>query len=108
MSDEKSGGGFNPPPLITIDPEAVQLVEAAIERLKERKATHDLCPRCDTLDWSVDPVAISVMPLRGVPTGLPSAYFPAQIMVVQIVCKNCGYTMFHNLNVLGLAVSPRR
>lgn len=108
MSNDKPGGGFNPPPLIKIDPEAVQLVDAALAELKRRNVTHDYCPRCDTFDWSVEPVAISVKPLRGVPTGLPSAYFPAEIMVIQIVCKNCGYTMFHNLNVLGLAQPTRR
>jgi hypothetical protein len=92
---------------IPLDPDAVKLVEAALEKLKERKVTHDYCPRCDTFDWNVDPVAISVIPLRGVPAALPSAYFPTHTMALQIVCKNCGYTMLHNLNVLGL-VQPRR
>jgi ribosomal protein L37E len=108
MSDNKVGGGFNPPPLAILDPEAVKLVDAAIEELKRRNATHDHCPRCDTLDWNVDPVAISVIPLRGMPAALPNSYFPAHIMAIQIVCKNCGYTMFHNLNILGLAQTPRR
>src|SRR5271170_1181428 len=67
MSHDKKGGGFNPPPLITVDPEAVELVTAAVRELEKRRATNDYCPRCNTLDWTVDPVAISVMPLRGVP-----------------------------------------
>jgi hypothetical protein len=108
MSDDKIGGGFNPPPLATIDPETVKLVEVALAELKKRGATHDYCPRCETFDWNVDPVAISVIPLRGIPAALPSAYFPAHVMAIQIVCKNCGYTMFHNLNVLSLAQPPRR
>jgi hypothetical protein len=108
MSNDKMGGGFNPPPLITVDPEAVKLVDAALAELKKRNANQDYCPRCETFDWSVEPISIGVKPLRGVPTGLPSAYFPAEIMLIQIVCKNCGYTMFHNLSVLGLVVSPRR
>ncbi len=91
-----------------LDPEAVQLVNEALEELKKRKVTHDYCPRCETFDWNVDPVAISVIPLRGIPAALPSAYFPGYVMAIQIVCKNCGYTMLHNLNVLGLTQPPRR
>jgi predicted nucleic-acid-binding Zn-ribbon protein len=108
MSSDTKGAGFNPLPLQILDPDTEKLVEAVIEELKKRNATHDYCPRCGTLDWNVDPVAISVIPLRGIPAALPHAYFPAHIMAVQIVCKNCGYTMFHNLNVLGLAQTPRR
>jgi hypothetical protein len=107
MSADKIGGGFNPA-LTTLDPEAVKLVNAALEELKKRKVTHDYCPRCETFDWNVDPVAISVIPLRGIPAALPSAYFPAHVMAIQIVCKNCGYTMLHNLSVLGLTQAPRR
>ncbi len=108
MSANKVGGGFNPPPLAVLDPDAEKLVEAAIEELKRRNATHDYCPRCETFDWNVDPVAISVIPLRGIPAALPTAHFPGYVMAIQIVCKNCGYTMFHNLNILGLAQTPRR
>jgi hypothetical protein len=85
-----------------LNPEAVKLVNRVLEKLKERKVVHDYCPRCETFDWNVDPVAISVVPLQGVPAAMPYSYFPAHITVVQIVCKNCGYTMFHNLDVLGL------
>lgn len=91
-----------------LDPEAIRLVNEALAELKKRNVTHDHCPRCDTFDWDVEPIAISVIPLRNVPATLPSAYFPAQIMLLQVVCKNCGYTMFHNLNVLGLAKQVRR
>jgi hypothetical protein len=97
-----------PEPSVPLDPEAEKLVKAALEELKKRKVTHDFCPRCDTFDWNVEPIAISVIPLRGIPAGLPSAYFPAHMLALQIVCKNCGYTMFHNLNVLGLTLPPRR
>jgi|HubBroStandDraft_6_1064221.scaffolds.fasta_scaffold914685_2 hypothetical protein len=106
--DKPSGGGFNPPPLAALDPEATKLVDLALAELKRRNANHDYCPRCETFDWTVDPVAISVIPLRSIPASLPAAYFPAHIMAIQIVCKNCGYTMLHNLNVLGLAGLPRR
>jgi len=87
----------------SLDPDAVKLVERAIEKLKTKNVTHDYCPRCDTSDWEVEPVAISVIPIRNIPARLPGAYFPAHIMLIQIVCKNCGYTMFHNLNKLDLA-----
>ena len=102
MSDERKSSGFNPP-LTALDPETIALVNRAIEELRKRKVSEDYCPRCDTRDWNVEPVAISVIPLMGVPAALPSAYFPAHIMAILIVCKNCGYTMLHNLNVLGLA-----
>lgn len=91
-----------------LDPEAVKIVDAALAELKKRGVKHDYCPRCETFDWSVDPVAISVIPLKSIPVGLPNAYFPANIFVIQIVCKNCGYTMFHNLNVLEPVHPPPR
>ena len=91
-----------------LDPEAIKLVNEALEVLKKRNVKNDYCPRCETFDWDVEPIAISVIPLKSVPATLPHAYFPAQIMVLQVVCKNCGYTMFHNLNVLGLARQTRR
>jgi predicted nucleic-acid-binding Zn-ribbon protein len=86
-----------------LDPRAKQLVEKALEELKRRHVTNDLCPRCGTSNWSVDPIAINVIPMLGVPASLVSSYFPSQIALLQIVCKNCGYTMFHNLSALGLA-----
>ena len=90
-----------------LSPEAVRLVERALEELKKRNVKNDYCPRCETFDWNVDPIAITVTPLQGIPAGVPQAYFPAQMTAIQIVCKNCGYTMLHNLNVLGLVAPPR-
>jgi hypothetical protein len=86
-----------------LDPRAKLLVEKALEVLKTRNVTNDYCPRCETFDWSVDPIAINVIPVLGVPAVLASSYFPSQIALLQIICKNCGYTMFHNLRALGLA-----
>jgi len=102
MSANDFGSGFNPPPITTLDPEAVKLVIAALEELKNRNVKHDKCPRCETLDWSVEPIAVAIIPLRGIPAAIPSAYFPGNLLLIQMVCKNCGYTMFHNLNTLGL------
>ena len=95
-------------PSVPLDPDAEKLVRAALEELKKRNVTHDYCPRCDTFDWNVEPVAVSVIPLRGIPAALPASYFPAHILALQLVCKNCGYTMFHNLNILGLTRPPNR
>jgi predicted nucleic-acid-binding Zn-ribbon protein len=87
----------------SLSPEAIKLVNRALEVLKERNVVHDHCPRCEVFDWTVDPIAIGgVIPIQGVPAQMPGAYFPQQIVAIQIVCKNCGYTMFHNLSALGL------
>lgn len=87
-----------------LDPGTVQFVNQALEELKRRNVKNDYCPRCDTFDWNVEPIAISVIPMRD--GALPASYFPAYIKAIQIVCKNCGYTMFHNLGPLGLERSP--
>ena len=89
-----------------LNPRAVELVHRALAELRKRNVKNDYCPRCATFDWSVDPIAISVVPLQGIPAAPPGSYFPARIALLQIVCKNCGYTMFHNLNTLGIAQDP--
>jgi predicted nucleic-acid-binding Zn-ribbon protein len=91
----------------TLDRETLRLVNQALEVLKG-KVKNDNCPRCEVFDWSVDAIAIDTIPIAGVPAHLPNSYFPGKILVLQIVCKNCGYTMFHNLNALNLAVPPER
>ncbi len=92
---------------IPLTPEAVKLVEKALEALKNRKVTIDYCPRCGTFDLKVDPISIAVTPLQGIPAAIPSAYSPSYIAAIQIVCQSCGYTVFHNLNVLDLAPPAR-
>ena len=89
-----------PPPL---DPEAYELVQRALEVLKTRGARNERCPRCNTSDWNVDPVALNVEHLAGIPAHTQYSTFKTHIMAIQIVCKNCGYTMFHNLKTLGLS-----
>lgn len=89
-------------PNMQFEPETLKLINEALQRLKE-KVKHNACPRCDVFDWGVDPVAINMIPLAGVPAGIPNAYFPSRSLVLQIVCKNCGNTIFHNLRILGLA-----
>jgi predicted nucleic-acid-binding Zn-ribbon protein len=90
-----------------LSPEATALVNRALEELKRRNVKDDYCPRCQNPDWTVDVVSIQVAPLQGVPAAIPSAYFPGYIEALVVVCKRCGYTMFHNLSVLGLT-KPHR
>jgi len=85
----------------TLDPEQLKLVNRALEEMQKRVKNNN-CPRCEVFDWTVDPVGIDVIPLEGVPAHMPLSYFPGRITAIQIVCKNCGYTIFHNLSVLGL------
>ena len=91
----------------TLGPAALKLVNQSLEILKD-KVKHDACPRCDVFDWSVDPIAIDVIPIEGVPAHMPPSYFPGRILLLQVVCKNCGYTIFHNLHALGLAIPEER
>jgi hypothetical protein len=84
-----------------LDPDAVKLVQRAIAVLKDRRVIHDNCPRCETFDWGVEPIAIEVIPLTKSST-LPMSYYPAHTSLLQFTCKNCGYTMFHNLKTIGL------
>jgi predicted nucleic-acid-binding Zn-ribbon protein len=91
----------------TLEPAAIKLVNQALEVLKG-KVKNDKCPRCEVFDWSVDPIAIDVTPIEGVPAHMPLSYFPGRILLLQIVCKNCGYTLFHNLYALGLAIPEER
>jgi ribosomal protein S27AE len=86
-----------------LSPEAVKLVEKALAELKNRGVIHDHCPRCETFDWGVEPVAVSVMPLTN-SSALPLYAYSsrAHTSLLQITCKKCGYTMFHNLKTIGL------
>ena len=85
-----------------LSPQGVKLVDRALEELRKRNVKNDYCPRCETFDWNVEPVAINVIPLEGIPASTAMSYYPSHLAALQIVCKNCGYTMFHNLDVLGL------
>ena len=85
-------------------------IQQAIEELKRRGVSSDFCPRCNTSDWNVDLLEIpadSALSRAGQqfhPTANVVAYQQAigVIPLLGIVCKNCGYSIFHNLNVLGV------
>lgn len=88
-------------------------INKAIAELKRRGVSNDHCPRCNTFDWTVDINDIPANSAMAQPSLPPmqlharysynTAYGPV-ISMLSIVCKNCGYTLFHNMNVLE---SPR-
>lgn len=73
-------------------------IDNLVAELKRRGVTSDRCARCGTVDWNVDffqlPAAKEgfVSPLgQGIEGYIPVACFS---------CKNCGYLMYHNLNII--------
>ena len=87
-------------------------IQQALDELKKRGVTSDYCPRCGTADWNVDLLSIpatSALSSRSTeglgqvfPRVMPYSQSTGVIPLLGIVCKNCGYSMFHNLNVLGI------
>ena len=84
-------------------------IQEALQEMRKRGVVDDHCPRCRHVDCRVDIVNIpassevgwkNLPPLTGTyvykstPTGVVS--------LLSIVCANCGYTMFHDTNVLGV------
>jgi hypothetical protein len=94
-------------PTKPLGPEAQAFVRRVLDILREKGATQDYCPRCSTSDWNVDVLGIQVHSLSSDPRVLGQwRYTPYVPMgaapVLAIVCKNCGYMMFHNLDVLDI------
>lgn len=88
-------------------PIAPQLrINRAIETLKAKGVKDDYCPRCGVFDWNVDITDIpagslmsrSPLPLEAnyVHTREPNGF----LSVLSLVCKNCGYLIFHNIDAL--------
>jgi predicted nucleic-acid-binding Zn-ribbon protein len=79
-------------------------ISQAIDELRKRGVKNDYCPRCETNDWNVDLVEIpanSALSPMGLPTfrgGGATGYFS----LLAVVCKNCGNTIFHNMEILGI------
>jgi|SRR5438309_320062 len=86
--------------------EADTKIQQALSELAQRGVKSDYCPRCGHLDWNVDLVEI---PAR---SALLYAAFPVLapetedgfIPLLTVVCQNCGNTLFHNLEILGINV----
>ncbi len=72
----------------------------------------DRCPRCQTTNWNVDIVNIPASSEVSRPFGMPSPPLGANyvytnqptgfVSMLSVVCTNCGYTMFHNMGILGV------
>jgi predicted nucleic-acid-binding Zn-ribbon protein len=78
-----------------------------MDRLKERGVKNDNCPRCEHLDWNVDLVEIpgrSAITSAAIPILASSDPQAGYLSMLAVVCRNCGYTMFHNLDILGISV----
>ena len=77
-------------------------VNEIVSELRKRGLHDDRCPRCHTTNWDCNfvhiplaPLTMGLQPITGyVPTA--SAFVP----VVLFTCLNCGYLIYHNLNVL--------
>jgi ribosomal protein S27AE len=90
-------------------PAAAVRINLALEELKKRGVANDYCPRCNTFDWSVDINDVPATSAMAQPS-LPPIQFQTRysynrqsgpvISMLSIVCKNCGYTMFHNMGIL--------
>jgi predicted nucleic-acid-binding Zn-ribbon protein len=98
----------SPPPLSPKLQSPQERISNALEALRKRGVKSDYCLRCETNDWNVDILEIPVrsamskavlMTVLNATSYTPSDFIP----VLAIVCKNCGFTMFHNLNVLGIS-----
>jgi predicted nucleic-acid-binding Zn-ribbon protein len=92
-----------PLPTLPLTPNAEKFVRDALAKLQLKGATQDVCPRCSHHEWQVDAVYLPAYPLpsplygaRKPYTGLSCGYLP----MLQIMCTNCGNTIFHNLKVL--------
>jgi len=82
-------------------------IQKAIETMKARGVKDDYCPRCSIFDWNVDLLdlpansAMSRQPIAGAYMQRPVwEQATGALSVLSIVCRNCGYTIFHTLNVL--------
>ena len=87
-------------------------VHEAMEELKRRHVRiDDNCPRCNFDQWNVD---LLEMPTNSLMTSaqagaysMPGHYVntgATNLTVLTIVCRRCGYTMLHNLDVLGISM----
>ena len=99
-----------PATFVDIDDQQNRIRMALGELGKRRRApVEEPCPRCHVNRWNVDILdlpATSAMSRRPpLPYGANYAYTdqPTGIVsMLSIVCTNCGYTMFHNMGILGV------
>ena len=90
------------------EPTAQVTIHKAMDELKRRQVNiESACSRCNFDSWSVDLLegpATSLMTSALSVTTPP--YYPGTgattLTVLAIVCQRCGYTIFHNAQVLGV------
>lgn len=88
-------------------------IEKAVAKLKTKGVKSDNCPRCTVFDWNVDILEIPAnsllasSPLFGLISPGPTYFAPSPshpaagvLSVLSLVCKNCGYSIFHNMSML--------
>jgi predicted nucleic-acid-binding Zn-ribbon protein len=92
--------------------ESTVRIQTAIKTMKER-VKDDRCPRCGAPDWSYDLVHIPATSERveqsknssfGVTREVVRLSSPDRstetLSFLSIVCKKCGYAIFHDLKIL--------
>jgi hypothetical protein len=89
---------------IRSSPTTQERIAQALAELSKRGVKHDYCPRCDHRDWNVDLLEVPANTALS-ESGLPpwsgaSGYLP----LLAVVCTNCGNSIFHNLNILGISL----
>lgn len=83
-------------------------IDEALKALASRGVKNDFCSRCNAHDWNVDlleiPAKSALSP--GWPPPSPSGSFSGHLSLLAVVCRNCGNTIFHNLEILDISLRP--
>jgi hypothetical protein len=88
-------------------------INRALAILRQRGVLDDRCPRCKTSNWNIDLIEVPATSALSMPSSNWVPFFeytnpvvnrqPTGVLpMLSLVCKNCGNTIFHNLNVLGI------
>jgi hypothetical protein len=83
-------------------------IDEVLTELARRGVKNDFCARCNAHDWNVDLLEIpakSALSHGWLPT-LPGTGVPGHLSLLAVVCRNCGNTIFHNLEILGIPLRP--
>lgn len=81
-------------------------IDEAMKALEQRGVKHDYCARCETNNWNIDLLEVPASSALS-PMGLPyvrGAAGTGYLSLLAVVCRNCGNTIFHNLDVLGISL----
>jgi ribosomal protein L37E len=89
-----------------LGPSKEERISQAMEELSKRGVKHDYCPRCDTNNWNVDLLEVpanSALSPNGLPM-FPGTGVTGYLSLLAVVCRNCGNSIFHSLDVLGISL----